>query len=355
MIKNKLDFKLVNIAILAFIFFLLYHTGNLWLGIFAKFMKIFLPFFFAFVVAYALYPITLALQKKKIPKGISIFIVIAGVVGILALLISMVVPVLYEQLGSLFNGIIVFLKELSTGYDLNLGELQSTLNAGFNNIIATFSKYVSDGAVNIIGTSINALSTIVISFSAAIYILIDMDNIRNWVKKFLKKRSKKLFRYVQLIDKEMHNYLVGFTKIAIISLFEYYFAYAIIGHPNALLLGFLAAIAGLIPYFGGIINNVVAAITAFVISPTLFIWTLVIFFLLSSLDGYVINPLVYGKTNKVHPLVVILSVFMGGILWGVLGIILSLPIAIIIITTYKFFEEDITDKIEDIKKNKETV
>lgn len=352
MIKNKLDFKLVNIAILVFIFFLLYQTGNLWLGILAKFMKIFLPFFFAFVVAYALYPVTLLLQRKKIPKGISIFIVIIGIIGIFALLISMVVPVLYEQLGSLFNGIIAFLKELSLGYDLNLGELQNTLNAGFNDIITTISKYVSDGAFNIIGMSINALSTIVISFSAAIYILIDMDNIRNWVKKFLNKRSKKAFRYIKLIDNEMRNYLVGFTKIAIISLFEYYFAYAIIGHPNALLLGFLAAIAGLIPYFGGLINNVVAAITAFVISPALFVRTLIAFFVLSSLDGYVINPLVYGKTNKVHPLVVILSVFIGGILWGVLGIILSLPIAIIIITTYNFFEEDITDKIEDIKKIK---
>ena len=67
------------------------------------------------------------------------------------------------------------------------------------------------------------------------------------------------------------------------------------------------------------------------------------------LDGYVINPLVYGRTNKVHPIVVISAVFAGGILAGVLGIIISLPVAIIIITTYKYYKEDIFEKISDIK------
>ena len=150
----------------------------------------------------------------------------------------------------------------------------------------------------------------------------------------------------------MHNYLTGFVRIMIISVFEYTFAYTIIGHPNAILLGSLAMIANLIPYFGGIINNVVAAVTAFVISPTLFFRTIIVFVVLSMVDGYVINPIVYGKTNKVHPLVVIMSVFAGGILFGILGIIISLPLAIIIITTIQYFKDDVKDKIEDIKDSR---
>ena len=109
-------------------------------------------------------------------------------------------------------------------------------------------------------------------------------------------------------------------------------------------------VANLIPYFGGMINNTVAAITAFVISPNLFLKTLAAFVILSAVDGYVINPIVYGKTNKVHPIVVISSVFAGGIIFGVLGIIISLPLAIIIITTIKFYKEDIYEKIEDMKE-----
>ena len=111
-------------------------------------------------------------------------------------------------------------------------------------------------------------------------------------------------------------------------------------------------VANLIPYFGGMINNVVAAVTAFVISPALFVKTLIVFAVLSMVDGYIINPLVYGKTNKVPPLVTIISVFVGGALFGIVGIIISLPLAIIIITTFKYFKEDMIEKIEDFKEEK---
>ena len=158
-----------------------------------------------------------------------------------------------------------------------------------------------------------------------------------------------MYGYVLALDTQMKNYLVGFTRIIFITFFEYTIVYSIIGHPNAILLGVLAMMANLIPYFGGVITNTIAAITSFVISPSLFWKTVVTFLILSSIDGYVINPFVYGKTNKVHPLVVILSVFAGGILFGVIGILLSLPLAIIIITTIQYFDEDFKNKIEDIK------
>ena len=180
----------------------------------------------------------------------------------------------------------------------------------------------------------------------------DMDHIREVIKNRFKRKSKKTYNYIKALDTEMKNYLTGFIKIVGITLVEYTVAFLIIGHPNAILLGFLAAIATLIPYFGGMITNVIAAITAFVISPGLFIRTIICFFVLSTLDGYVINPFVYGKTNEIHPLAVIFAVFAGGALFGVLGIIISLPLAIIVISTYKFYRGDITEKIEDIKGKK---
>ena len=211
-------------------------------------------------------------------------------------------------------------------------------------------KYVSDGAINIIGVSLNYLTIIFIAFDASIYLLIDMDKIRYTVKKFLKRKSKKIYEYVVTLDNEMKNYLIGFSRIIFITFFEYTIVYSIIGHPNALVLGILAMIANLIPYFGGVITNTIAAITSFVISPALFWKTVVTFLILSTIDGYVINPYVYGKTNKVHPLVVILSVFAGGILFGTIGILLSLPLAIIIITTIQFFDVEVKNKLEDIKE-----
>lgn len=353
MFKNKLNYKLLNFLLLTGIVFLMYETGKLWMGVTNKFLSIIGPFLFAFAVSYALYPFLRYLESKKIPKSIAMFIVIGLVLGVLAITIGLIAPLLFEQLSSLFNSIIAFLKELSLDYDINIGPLQANLSEAFNDIIKSLSKYISDGAMNAIGVSLNAISMIVVGFSAAIYFLIDMKRIREGIKKFLKLRSNKAYRYVQLLDHEMTNYFDGFFKIVLITLFEYTITFYIIGHPNALLLGFLAAVATLIPYFGGIITNCIACITAFVISPALFIRTIIAFFILSNLDGYVINPFVYGKTNSVHPIIVILSVFAGGILGGVVGIIVSLPVAILIITTLKYFKTDIADKWEDIKDSKE--
>lgn len=353
MIKNKPDFKLINFAVIVLIIFLMYQTGHLWIGVISTIIEILVPFFIAFIVAYALYPLLQYLMNHKIPKALAVIIIIAMIVGIVGFLGITVVPLLFGQLTSLFNGIIAFIKEISLDYDINFGPIQETLSNSFNEIIMSLGKYVSNGAINMIGVSMEYLSIAFIAFAAAIYFLIDMDKIRAVVKRYLKRKNKRTFRYVSAVDYEMKQYLTGFLRIMLITLVEYTLAYTIIGHPNALLLGFLAMVANLIPYFGGMIANIVAAVTSFVISPIMFVKTLIVFMLLSWLDGYLINPLVYGKTNKIHPLVGIFAVFAGGILFGIPGIVLSLPLAIILITTYKFYWDDISDKIEDIKDKKE--
>ena len=351
MFKNKIDFKLINVSLFVLIIFLLYQTSNLWIGLVKLISKIIFPFLIAFAVAYALYPFSKYLEEHKIPKKLSIFIVLAIVVAIFGVVLFMVFPLLFEQLGSLFNSIITFIKEISLEYDIDFGPLQSTLSDSFNEIIKTLGKYISDGAISVIGISVNYLSIAFIAVASAIYFLNDMDKIRESIKRKLSKNTK-MYNYVRALDHSMKNYVTGFLKIVLITIFEYGIAFLIIGHPHAILLGFLAAVASLIPYFGGMFTNFIAAITAFVVSPALFIKTVIVFFILSGLDSYVINPYVYGKTNEVHPLVVILSVFAGGKLLGVLGIIISLPVAILLLTTYHYFKNDINDKIEVKKRNK---
>ena len=126
--------------------------------------------------------------------------------------------------------------------------------------------------------------------------------------------------------------------------------FALIGHPNYLILGILAAVTTIIPYFGGLIINILALIIASVVSTKLFIATLIVCIVCPNIDGYIISPRVYGKTNQLHPLVNIFAVFAGGVLGGFWGIVVSLPIAIIIIATIKFFKDDINNKIEVVKE-----
>ena len=354
MLKNKIDFKLVNLALISFIAYILYQTSNFWMGTVHKVIAVLAPLIIAFILAYVLYPFFRYLQEKNIPRGASLFIVVSAVIILLGLVLWIVGPLLFSQISSLFSSIMAFLKEISIKFDVDVGNLQTSLSTLFNSIITKLGEGVSNEAANLIGTSLGYISTGLISFSIAIYLLLDMETIRRGFKKFVDRKSKKVGRYLAILDNQMHRYLTGYFKIVLITVFEYGFTYLIIGHPNALLLGILAAVASIIPYFGGIIANCIAGVTAFVVSPTLFVRTVIAFIILSTLDGYVINPLVYGKTNQIHPIITILSVFIGGALFGIAGIILSLPVAIVIVTTYKYFKEDINDKITDIKiKGKE--
>lgn len=352
MLKNRLDYKLLNLALISLIVFLLYQTGNLWTGVLGKVVEIALPFLFAFAIAYALYPFLQTMIEKKIPKWVGISIIIILILLLIFLVGYLITTIMLGQLSSLFENIMEFINSLqNTRLDFNFAGLESSLSDTFRTILSKFGTYVSDGAINLIDSSLSFFSTLFIVFASFIYFLIDMDSIREEIKYFFKKRSEKTYNYVKTLDMEMKKYLSGLVEIIIITLIEYTLVYTVIGHPNAILLGFLAAIANLIPYFGGIIVNVVAAITAVVVSPSLLIKTIIAFGLLSSVDSYVINPTVYGKTNSMHPLVTIIALFAGGILFGILGVFISFPLAIIIVTTYKFYKNDIARNIKKVTNN----
>ena len=350
MIKNKVNFKLINMTLIVLIITLLYLCGGLWSTIISKILEILFPFLVAFVVAYALHPYVEKLVKLKVPEKLSMVIVIVVVIGIFIIVGTLAIPLLVEQLGSLFNGIITFIKEISIKYDLDFGPLQKTLSDTFNDIIKNLGTWVSNGALSVISTSVSYVTTFIITAAAAIYFLVDMKKIKKISKSYFKSKGDKTFNYVKSIDDSMEDYLEGFMKIMLISLIEYTVAFFIIGHPNALLLGFIAALGNLVPYFGGLFTNIIALITAFVVSPALFIKALIVFAVLSIVDSYVINPAVYGKSNNLPPILIIFSIFAGGILFGIVGIIISLPVTIIILTTYKYFRKDIEGKIGDLKE-----
>lgn len=338
---SRLNYKLINLALIAITIFFVYKTGNLWMGITDKIVKIMVPFLFAFALAYALHPF-LQLLMKKVPKWLGVLIIVLLILALIGFVIYIISTVLVGQLTALFDSLIKFVNKISEmNFDINVAGLEKDLSSIFKTVLAKVGEVVSNGAINIIGTSLNIFSKFLIGAAAFVYFLIDMDKIRNGIKNFFKKRKAKTFTYVKELDNQMRRYLSGLVKVMLISIVEYTLAYTIIGHPNALLLGFLAGVANLIPYFGGMANNTLAAITAFVVSPSLFIKTIITFIVLSMVDSYVINANVYGKTNSIHPLIVIISVFAGSTLFGIMGIVISFPLAILIVTTYKHYKDDL--------------
>ena len=134
--KDRVDYKLVNLAFLALIVYLMYHTGHLWIGIFNKIVQISLPFLIAFAFAYAFYPIVQKLRNKGVPKGLSIFIVIAAIILLLVFMVYVISTTCVSQISALFDSINAFIKELSTyNWNINISGIQETISNSSKEIL----------------------------------------------------------------------------------------------------------------------------------------------------------------------------------------------------------------------------
>lgn len=347
---KKTTNKLLNILLILLIVYVMYLLRNLWGGVFIKIKSILKPFIIGFVLAYAIYPFLKYMQSKKIPKGIGIIIVLLILLGIITYIVINIIPVFTKELINLFQGLLEFTKDIDLKFNIDLSKLENTLMDTFNKISKDVTNNLPSASIGILNTSINFISNLLISIVAFVYFLIDMDNIRFRIKKYFKSKSKKSYTLVKEIDNETTSYYKGLFINIIIQFIEYTLLYKLIGHPNFLLLGVIAAFSPLIPYFGGIIMNIVALITASVISTKLLILSLIICLIFPQIDGYLIIPKIYGKTNKVPPLLTIFAVFAGGVLGGMIGIIIALPITIILLTIYRNYDDEISKKIDDIKE-----
>lgn len=352
MFKDKMNFKLLNILMFVIIVYFGLITFDFWGLILHKIVSIIFPFFIAFGIAYSFYPIVKKLKKKGLSNSTAVTIVSGTIIFIILALIFITVPLVYDQLVLLSQSIGEVMNDLSSKFEVNLGDFQTTINSILDNLVQSAGRYVSDGTVNLVGRAVDFVTNAIIILILSIYFLADMEKIRVEFKKILtrNKNRKKAYDYVRVLDKELGQYLNGLAIFIAIQFVEYTLLFKIIGHPNWLLLGILASITTVIPYFGGLITNIIAVILASVVSTPLFIATLVICLLFPQIDGYIISPKIYGKTNNVNAMWTIFAVVAGGTLFGIPGIMFSLPVYIAINCTFNFFKEDIYDKIAKVKK-----
>ncbi len=354
MFKDKLNFKLLNLLILLVIFYIVISTVNLWGEVISKLISIISPFAISFAIAYSMYPLVRKLQEKGVRKNLAVTLIVVLISSLIFGLILITIPLVYDQIIILSRLISEVVSDISLRFSINLGGFEDSVKNVLNNIITKMGNYVSTGTLDIVGKSVDFVTKFIIIYIVSIYFLSGMDDIRYKTKSFLRKKGSKYFNYFKIIDKELGNYLLGLVIFMVIQLFEYCFLFFIVGHPNWLLLGILASITTVVPYFGGLITNIIAVALASAVSTNLFIATLIICLVFPNIDSYIISPRVYGKTNNISPLWTIFSIFACGALFGFIGILVALPIYIIINRTYHFFEGDIKDRIDDIKISKRT-
>ena len=324
---------------------------NLWIGIITKILSLLGPFIVGFVFAYAFTPVVKFLENKGIRKWLAVTIVILSLVLIVGGLLAVALPMFYEQASLFAKFILEILENFGDKFHLNLGNFEIKIADYLNEAVKDIGTMASSTTLDVLSKSFNFIGKFIVGFVGFIYFLADMDKIRESFKEILLSINKKIYNYMKCLDQEIGNYLKGLGIFMIIQLFEYSILFFIVGHPNWLILGILACLTTVIPYFGGLATNVLAIITASLISTKLFIATIIICLIFPQLDGYLISPKVYGKTNNVNPLITIMAVSIGGTLMGMIGIIAALPCYLLLRTTYQFFKKDLKKSMKLVKKS----
>lgn len=345
------NYKRLNILLILGIAYLLFLMKDVWLGVVTKVLNIALPFIISFALAYVLYPFLEFLLKKGFPKWLAVLIIIVSILLIIGLTTYFVLPIFMEQLVNLLSNITKVTGDLGVKYGIDTKTINEYVGKFSSALLENVGVFISSGnVIKVLMSGIDVITKFIIIFIVTIYFLSDMPKIRSKTKEFMKKRDKKKYELLKSIDNEVYSYLKGLGIFMIIQFFEYTFLFLIIGHPNFLLIGILACITTVIPYFGGIITNLIALVIASVVSPTVFVLTLIITIVFPNIDGYVISPKIYGKTNELPAVLTVFVVFAGGALLGFTGIVIAVPLTIILMAIIKAYKPEIEKSFKKIKK-----
>lgn len=332
-LKNNLSVgRLLPIMMTLIIVWLLSMTWGLWTSIYSLILGIFLPFILGFALAYVLRPAVLFFERYHIKRPLAVMIVMIIFLALLALLFSMIIPALIDDISQFINSISENIQILYDRYvemNDNPSQLVENLITQFKEVSGNLFQQLSNLPNYISGffsSVFSMITTSLFSLIIGIYFIFDYERFVASVHKGAHFISYKLSRSITVIDRSVGTYLKSLIVIMAITWVEYTAMYLLIGHKYAFILGVLTAFSLVIPFIGPIIIHVIGILTALTMPTPRLIALLVALAILSQLDSYVISPFVYSKRNKVEPLWSLFAFFACSSLFGFTGILLSMPI-----------------------------
>ena len=226
------------------------------------------------------------------------------------------------------------------------------------NLLDTLSSLLPKSLNNIVNTSINLTKSIfeaVISFILAVYFLSAKDNLKAGFK-FLLESVLSPSVYPGTIDflRNCHNIMLRYIIFdvldgIIIGVSNGLFM-AAAGMPYVVLVSVLVGITNLAPTFGPFVGGIVGALILLLVNPWYALWFLLFTLILQTIDGYILKPKLFGDSLGVPAVWVLVSIIFFGRLFGILGVIISIPLAAIVNYTY---QTRIVDRLRKRRENNE--
>ena len=295
----------------------------------------------AAVISLIARPVIRFLNKKlKFPNILAVITTMTLLLGLLMGLFKMFVPLIIKQGESLsllqtdklqqnLQNVINQVNDYFIAKDINL--LSELKNVDFLSGFQAIPNLLNTVASALGSLSIGLFSVLFISF----FFMKDSKLLKNAVQTLIPKKSENRFsKSTEIINDLLSRYFIGLVfQISILFVF-YTIILLIFGIENAVVIAFLCALLNLIPYIGPMIGAVIMFLLSMssnlgqdfqtVILPTT-IYVMIGYLIAQLIDNFFSQPFIFSKTTKSHPLEIFLIIVIGGLLFGVIGMITAVP------------------------------
>jgi len=282
------------------------------------------------------------MQKRKIPRVIGVLLIYFVLFAVLASALVLIIPPIVEQIGDLsanfpnyFNkvisGITAF-KEFSAQYGIldsikeNLGTLSSNLQSAAGSIFSTVT--------NIFGGILSFFLVLVLTF----YMVVEENAIKKLVWSIAPEQHQPyIMQLINRMQKKIGLWLRGQLILSLVIFLLTYLALTIFKVKYALVLALIAGITEFVPYLGPTLGAIPAIFLAFTQSPLLAAFVAIIYYIIQLVENNILVPKIMQKAVGLNPIISISVLMIGFKVAGVVGAIMSIPVA----TAMSVFIKDI--------------
>ncbi len=289
--------------------------------------------FVAIIFSAAVDPTVDWLQKRKIPRSVSVLLIYAILLLITTLVILAMIPPLTEQIGQLIEGLPRYMDKISTGINTLRDQTAGSGVAGnsftaalesLSNNLAEATKSVFVTITGVFGGLFSLLTVLIITF----YLVVQENALKDFFRFIMPPKHRTYtMKLIERMQSRIGLWLRGQLLLSLIVGALVYVALTIAGVKYALLLGLIAGITEIIPYIGPWLGAIPGVLVATMDSWKKVLIVIIIYVVIQQLENGVIVPTLMKKVIGLNPIIVILSVMIGIKVGGILGGLVGVPVA----------------------------
>nr|WP_295969601.1 AI-2E family transporter [uncultured Bacillus sp.] len=332
-IRIKWYYRLGFLLLLLITVFIFIKLQGIWLPIVTTVFNIFLPFIIAAFITYLLHPIVERLHTGGLHRGMAVFIIYVIFFGGIGFAFYKGLPEIIRQIKDLTVSIpeladqyMGFVEQIQQKTSAWPDGIQERVDDGIVSIERSLDKMLTN-ALNSIAEIASSIFTIALIPFISFYMLKDFKTIKKavWYVTPRKWRQGGIL-FLRDVDQSLGSYIRGQLLVCSLIGSLSTFAFWVIHMNYPLLLGLIIGITNVIPYFGPIIGAIPAVVIASTMSVKMVVITMIIVLVIQFLEGNVLSPFIVGKSLRMHPLMIMLALFAGEEMGGIIGMILAVPI-----------------------------